>query len=310
MDRIILFFIISLLLGFIITYFYNNELNKDFFLIFIIISIILFIIFYYLAQTNEYYSNYINEAANIYTNLSNNSNNRANLYNDSIINTNYIIRDSLDSEVNDYIKNTQNKLGINQNNDIEYIPSEEMNVKEEVGLVQSGVNQLAELISNNILKPDFSNYFMKTPIPTQTPPPPAPVAPVAPVNININYGGGERLENNNISKSDNNKPKNNNNLGNANCSRIYNNSDWIYGDNAWTTKPDYYIPDISESKYTNCNSCDSCKDCCKCNKNNNKKPLNESIRTKRSKNEVAPIMINVPWTEYKSGDMDPEPYNL
>jgi hypothetical protein len=304
MEKIILFFIISLLLGFIITYFYNKKINKDFFLTFIIISSILFIIFYYLAQTNEYYSNYLNDINN-----SINTSNSANFYNDNIINTNYIIRDNLDSEINDYIIDN---IKSNKKNPIESEePYPEIKTQEEANFIQDNINQLTDFVSNNLLRPDFTNYFMKTPIPTQVSTTPSST----PINININYGGNDPINSDNKKKEDD-KPKN---LGNANCSRIYNNSDWIYGDNAWTTKPDYYVPDCSESKYTNCNNCDSCKDCCQCNKNNkntkntknnNIKPLNESIPTKTCKNDVAPIMVNVPWTNYQSGDMDPEPYNL
>lgn len=307
MEKIILFFIISLLLGFIITYFYNKKINKDFFLIFIIISSILFIIFYYLAQTNEYYTNYLNEMNN-----STNTSNKTNFYNDSIINTNYIIRDNLDSEVNDYIvDNIESKKNNNIEKEEELYP--EIKTQEETDFIKDNINQLTDYVSNNLLRPDFANYFMKTPIPSQS-----PIPSTTPINININYGGNDRNDRNDNNNKEDNKPKN---LGNANCSRIYNNSDWIYGDNAWTTKPDYYVPDCSESKYTNCNNCDSCKDCCQCNKkntnssnnsknSNNKKPLNESMPTKKCKNDVAPIMVNVPWTNYQSGDIDPEPYNL
>jgi hypothetical protein len=148
-------------------------------------------------------------------------------------------------------------------------------------------------------------------------------SPSVPININISYGNVDsssvkedkntEVKNQNIKpnkkKVDNNK---NNNQGNVNCSRVYNNSDWIYGDKSWTNKPDYYIPQSKESKYTNCENCESCKNCCTCKneKNDIRKSLNEFIFTKKSQNDVSPIMINVPWTEYQSGDSDPEAYNL
>ena len=71
------------------------------------------------------------------------------------------------------------------------------------------------------------------------------------------------------------------------------NSDWIYGESAWTNEPDFYVP-----------------------AKNNVKTISQSLNEKTNLNNfkqssrVAPLMINVPWTEYKSGDSEPEPYNL
>jgi len=105
----------------------------------------------------------------------------------------------------------------------------------------------------------------------------------------------------------------NRNLGTYNYSdsRIYNNSDWIYGNYAWTNEPDYYIPEESNyqlprpakkdiSSYNNCPSIPISQ------------PLNKLISSKNFKNNtnVCPMAINTPWTEYKSGDSEPEPFNL
>ena len=61
----------------------------------------------------------------------------------------------------------------------------------------------------------------------------------------------------------------------------------IYGNYAWTNNPDYYIPTKVPQ------------------------PLNQLINTRNNKdNIVSPIIINTPWSEYRSGDSDLEPYNL
>jgi len=61
----------------------------------------------------------------------------------------------------------------------------------------------------------------------------------------------------------------------------------IYGNYAWTNNPDYYIPTKVPQ------------------------PLNQLINTRNNKdNMVSPIIINTPWSEYRSGDSDLEPYNL
>jgi len=164
-----------------------------------------------------------------------------------------------------------------------------------------------------------------------------------PFNINISYNSQNstnNLENNKVQTSnketisensnripyENNPPqkitkeipvkrqnKCNKNLGTYNYSdsRIYNNSDWIYGNYAWTNEPDYYIPEESNyelprpakkdiSSYNNCPSIPISQ------------PLNKLISSKNFKNNgnVCPMAINTPWTEYKSGDSEPEPFNL
>ena len=55
-----LFIFVSLILGFIISIFYNKNFNKTFLLYFIIISIIFYILFYFLGGNNihENYDNY------------------------------------------------------------------------------------------------------------------------------------------------------------------------------------------------------------------------------------------------------------
>jgi hypothetical protein len=106
-----------------------------------------------------------------------------------------------------------------------------------------------------------------------------------------------------------NKKKCNRNKGTYNYmnSRVYNNSDWIYGDYAWTNDPDYYIPedDCKDDSKETINSCPTV---------NISQPLNEMVSRRnhrRYNNEnICPLMINTPWSEYKSGDSEPEPYNL
>ena len=134
-----------------------------------------------------------------------------------------------------------------------------------------------------------------------------------PININIAYNSQNsinELDNNEIKDTPvSNKPKdytgisNNNpvidiplnkNLGAINYNdRINTNADWIYGKQAWTNEPDYYLPE----EYI---------------KQTYRKGVNELSKAKkyRKNNDVCPLMVNVPWTEYKSGDSEPEPYNL
>lgn len=130
-----------------------------------------------------------------------------------------------------------------------------------------------------------------------------------PLNINISYNSQNSKNNLNdgirLPQSENEfqltnpiqKPsKNLGPIGNCGLSRIYNNSDWIYGSNAWTNDPDYYIPG---------------KDCPPSLVSKSPIPLNE-IAMKKFKNndDVCPLEINTPWSQWLTGDSDPEPFNL
>ena len=147
--------------------------------------------------------------------------------------------------------------------------------------------------STNYQKPDINKLVMSSPTPS------------SPFNINISYNSQNsinELDNDKESSHKENIRKNNSNhnlqsndsknLGKVgDNTRVYNNSDWIYGDSAWTNNPDYYIPE--EVRIIP------------------QKPLNEWAKTMQQKGKtVCPLMNNMPWSEYKSGDSDPEAYNL
>lgn len=137
-----------------------------------------------------------------------------------------------------------------------------------------------------------------------------------PFNINISYNAQNstnNLNNDSVTEKEKNKEKHQRNnetpheidnsknlepIGNCGLSRIYNNSDWIYGSNAWTNNPDYYIPHKTES-------------CPQQIINNIPPPINETALNKiKDTNTVCPLEINTPWSEFRSGDSDPEPFNL
>ena len=56
--------------------------------------------------------------------------------------------------------------------------------------------------------------------------------------------------------------------------------------------------------YTTANTCNNCDNC--------PKPLNEieTARKYKENNNVCPLMVNTPWSDFKSGDDIPEPYNV
>ena len=292
-----LFLIISIFLGFLISFFYNQRFDKNFFLSFLLISILFYIIFYFLGE-NKSKENFKNNRffnTRFYNNLEDD-------YFDKIMNEEeYIEEEHIEEKKQEQEQEQEQEKEQEQIKDIKYITTYEENPLEEEGIISK------KMLRNKIdEKPDISKYSMETPIPNSD----GLSMGYGPLNINISYNSQNSIneldnikEKDIIKKNDTNKnnqhyveqetrDKNTNNL--CNPSRVYNNSDWIYGTNAWTNDPDYYIPTQGcNSKYdTNCPV------------QSTHIPLNE-LATKRKygdNNSVAPLMINQPWSEFKSGD--------
>jgi hypothetical protein len=211
LNKNILFLIISIFLGFIISLYYNKNII-NFFIYFFLISSILYLIFYNLADIKyqEKFSN-INED---------------------------IIRDYLEDyilqEEETIISKTEPNIQIDSN--IQSIVLPEKNIEEEEIISQSPIeNEILYKDPVEYEKPDLNKILLSNPLP---------------LNINISYNSQNsinELENNKnetpiINKL--NKKNLNKNLGDYNDSRINLNSDWIYGEKSWTTYPNYqnYIP--------------------------------------------------------------------
>lgn len=305
-----LFLIFSIFIGFIISYFYIKEFNETFIILFLVVTLLLYIIFYYLGNIDnkENFSNIIvrdsikdidEESNNIQKN-----NCPCPIPNEESFHIpNKEIYHSVEEEkyyIPDKENITQNII-FKENLQAE---EEEENVLPYVDTEYSELNNLEipNYSSNNTNTPDLNNYLLKNPIP---------------FNINISYNAQNsvnKINNNNeepespssaLSSKPSSKPSSTpsstptstpsstscntqqsfetKNLGNNSNGRIYNNSDWIYGDFAWTNNPDYYIP-LNDIKIS--------------------QPLNELINTKkyRNNNMVSPVILNSPWSEYKSGD--------
>jgi Ca2+/Na+ antiporter len=297
-----LFIFISILLAFIISTFYNKNMDITFLMMFIILSLFFYIVFYYLGSTRESYSDYNRFYKNNYHSYDNLNN--------------HILRNTL--EESEHIEEEIHQKEYKYNPPKKYLETQQ--VEEETS--NSNPQQIKEEEENNIpyneiVKPDINKIFLENPI-SKT---------ASPLNINISYNSQNSINeldnnekkndkdckysnDNNNNNNNNNNNKNNNNKNNSKnlgsyCdnSRVYNNSDWIYGSNAWSNDPDYYIPNKGcSNKYEKDNNCIT----------EVPQPLNELINTRKYKENknVCPLMINTPWTEYKTGDSEPEPYNL
>jgi hypothetical protein len=285
MNKMYLFIIASIILGLIISYYYNNKFDKSFVSMFIMITIIFFILFYFLGnKANIEYEKFSNKTRRSHRLMSNIANEHSNLQ-------------QLHSVLNEIDTEEENMHHL-----ITY-PEEEMHhvmhPEEETHHTKYPITLVPTDDSDKLSKDIAEGY--------------------GPISINISYNAQNSTntlsdgihesdtnnstkspDNNNTNNTNNNKNKNrkSKNLGpiNYDPSRIYNNSDWVYGSNAWTNDPDYYIPT------KNCPSTIVPVD---------PKPLNElAMRQLEGNNEACPIEINVPWSQWKSGDSDPEPFNL
>jgi len=332
LDKNYLFIFVSIILGVIISLYYVKKFNNKFIMYTLIITIVFYIIFYYLGNTKNMKENYEN---NYGTNFYN-----SNFYNSKFYDSNNLVDQEQQQQQQQQQEQEQeqheenNHMTYNYNNIITSVtPEEEQNIDykkfylPEEDINGNPVNEkhiTSEESSEhskhskhrkhsehseherNIDIPfdedyDTQHNISKKILSNET----------IPININISYNAQNSTNSNNNNKLSQNENENENemkknttsnnnscsrNLGNiGGISRIYNNSDWIYGTNAWTNSPDYYIPD------KNCYNCDNCP-----------KPLNEiaTARKYKENNNVCPLMINTPWSEFKSGDDIPEPYNV
>ena len=262
-----MFILISIFLGFTISLSYNKVFNESFLVLFILISVFIYIIFYFLADIR-----------------------------DIDIEKFQLIRDSLEDinmEEEESLRINNPFINIHQQKEEEEIIQQlSKNILTEEEIMQP-VQQLSQ---NALIEEEEPIQTMTTPNTPTTSTTSSSSIPTGygPLNINISYNSQ-----NSINELDNGKNISPNkgksvessespNIGNNSDGRIHNNSDWIYGNNAWTKTPDFYIPA--------------------------KKPYQNEIINARSYKEndtqVCPLMVNTPWTEYKSGDSEPEPYNL
>jgi hypothetical protein len=270
-----IFILSSILIGFIVSYFYVKIINNNFYILFLCISITTYIFFYFLGNdTIEKFELLIkDDKKELFKNITQEEH-----------------MSEEDNEINHplpyhQILSEKNKLIQEEEHKNNNLPVEKNNINKNINLPLHETNKITNIVENDISKLTY------------------PVE--RPININISYNNENKTvtseqdinENNNENNKKNVKITKNDNqrihLNNTHDSRIKLNSDWIYGESAWTNEPDFYVPAKNDVK-------------------NISQTLNEKINLNNFKQStrVSPLMINVPWTEYKSGDSEPDPYNL
>ncbi len=277
-KQISIYCLLSFLLSLIITTFYIKKLNKEYYFVFILLFIVFYLFFYLMNMENkEDFSNFSYYAEG-YDKLYESSGQR------KYSNTHHLLQE----EEEHHITKQHRRHRMTQEEEHHHIPQEEEHhykKPESVPAEEEMIEQPVKITKNNV---DLEGLSIKNSVKGNT---------CSPVNINIYNGEVETPDNYN--KKDNSCKKSKN-LGDYK-SRVYNNSDWIYGTSSWTNSPDFYIPTPNDLLPTYNNSVQ-----------NISQKQNEVLLKKKFSDSkmVCPMMINTPWSEYKSGDKEPEGFNL
>ena len=263
-KQIIIYSLLSFLLSLIITTYYLKKISSKYYLFFVLLFIVFYLFFYLINM----------ETINENENKNENENEFFNNYS-------YYI--------NGYDTVTETLENNNSNNLPQIEPMsvfEEEHEEKKDDKKENTSQPIQEEEENQHVSGNIGNGNLINNVKGNT---------CSPVNINIYNGDGQ-------SKVETDKggcPPRNRNLGDYN-SRVYNNSDWIYGNSAWTNAPDFYIPRKNEFLPPDVNN----------NVQYISQKVNEVLLRKKFSDDknVCPMMINTPWSEYKSGDKEPSGY--
>jgi hypothetical protein len=154
-------------------------------------------------------------------------------------------------------------------------------------------------------KPDMNNIIFDKPTTGNA---------YGPLNINISYKNQE------CGNGDGKKPcnpldpyvKDVDDMGRYNYkSRVHNNMDWMrtwnhdnYGSQAWTLDPDYYIPEKERNRNPEMLGPPVHE------RPHFQNELNYRYNQSNEKCTVCPVEVNKSYSEFKTGDKEPEPFNL
>jgi hypothetical protein len=272
-KQISIYCLLSFLLSLIITTFYVKKLNKQYYFVFVLLFIVFYLFFYLMNFENkEDFNNYNYYAAGDYDKLYESKNEKIN-------NKHHLLQEE---EEHRHIKPHHHLT--QEEEEHHNIPQEEEHYPQPIPPEEEDTKTYDRNFKNNIV--DLEKMSIKNSVKGNT---------CSPVNINIYNGEVEKPDN----KKDDSCKKSKN-LGDYK-SRVYNNSDWIYGNNAWTDTPDFYIPTPNDLLPTYNNRV----------QNISQKENEVLLKKKFSDSKmVCPMMINTPWSEYKSGDKEPDGFNL
>jgi hypothetical protein len=269
-KQIYIYCLLSFLLSLIITTFYVKKINEQYYFVFILLFILFYLFFYLMNLENKEDFNNFSYYVEGYDKLYESNNVKEEHHHVHQEENHHVQHHNVQHH------NVQHHNKIQEEEDENSAPPQEENYESP----QEETEYNLPKRKNNI---DLEGMSIKNTV------------KCSPVNINI-YNG-DKSDN---SKKDDDSCKKSKNLGDYK-SRVYNNSDWIYGNNAWTNTPDFYIPTPNDLLPTYNN-----------NVQNISQKQNEVLLKKKFSDSkiVCPMMVNTPWSEYKSGDKEPEGFNI
>ena len=307
----------SLLLALLISYYYYPYVNKDFIIYVIVLSIIFYIIFYYLNKDIENFNNNEKDEKGEEEEEEENS--------DQIDSEGNIIIEEEDNDQIDY--NEQNGDQTSNDLDVNNIKASEIasSIKSQPSKKEIANNMMKEIVDQENYIEDSINNEMKKKKGSD-------LNNDNNINIFINnspqkQGVMRNIDEDNMNDSDIKKKIIKKKVKNTeddkcssnyfkNASRIYNNASWFNSLN------DYQHESYNYDKLSPCSNGNNSENyllpCIQPEANKIPQTLNNLIynQKKNKQNEVCPIEVNQPWSNYKTGDDNqkdkilPEGYNI
>ena len=323
MDKNNSYLIISIILGFLITLFYIHTFDTIFLGNFILISFILYILFYYLGnkevsenfvdfEEEQEQQNEMEENQNQMEENQNQMEEENNLmeeehdYNEEEIDfeegVDFEEEESKDKtfmeqmeEQEEHIKDAQ-EMEEYQEELLHKMEEEEMHIGKPAKVPKDDDGFMKKIMENiNNIKTGINSGIGLG---------------ISPVNINLSCGGGKLDDSNYAPIKPNNRSPQRCPDVNKQSSRIHNNSDWIYNNSYWKNQDESYNynNDDNGGKLSPCskgtNNDDYLLPCIQPEANKIPQTLNNLMNSRKSNNNdnVCPMEINMPWSNYKTGD--------
>ena len=295
LNKYFIYILFSFILSFIIIKFYTPKKSNTVKITFFVILLFFFFFFFYFVNMNRY-------DASVYEKFENSGNKFNYYYGDNDILKYDFKNTHLDNNIgSNMVEPLKNKIMHNITSEEEHHIIQNHPIMHQIQEEESHIHNVPKpqpVPSQDVSKIIFMDNNRNT---------------CPPININVSYNGENEKKTNKKSCDCGKKTCNScsscNSDNSGNClgdysSRVHNNSDWLYGSQAWNDSRDYYIqneasnnPDILFPPRYNMQN------------NNNGESCNTKefyLKPKYDGHNVSPLMINTPWSEFKSGDKNPQ----
>jgi len=325
MDKNNSYLIISIILGFLITLFYIHKFDTMFLGNFILISFIIYILFYYLGnkEISESFVDFEGEDTENKEEVNfEEDRNKTKEENNFEEDNNFEEEQDYDDEEVDFEEGIDfEEEEIKDKTFMEQMEEQEEHIKEAQEMEEYQEELLHKMeeeemhIGKPTKVPQDNDGFMKKIMDNinniKTGINSGIGLGISPVNINVSCGG--KSDDSNYAPAKPNKPPIPQRCPDVNkqSSRIHNNSDWIYNNSYWKNQDDSYNYNNNNDNSGKLSPCSKGKNdddyllpCIQPEANKIPQTLNNLINSRKPNNNdnVCPMEINMPWSNYKTGD--------